>query len=178
MTQQVIFAGFGGQGVLLAGQLLAYAGMLEEKNVTWMPSYGPEMRGGAANCSVVVSDEVIGSAIVNEPDALIVMNRPSFELFEKNIVPGGVLIYNSSLIDIKSQRSDITIIPVPCNEIAADLGNSKVANMVILGAYLKYSGVVDTENVLVALQEKLGEGKQHLIPLNREAIAAGAKCVG
>lgn len=178
MTQQVIFAGFGGQGVLLAGQLLAYAGMLEEKNVTWMPSYGPEMRGGAANCSVVVSDEVIGSAVVNEPDALIVMNRPSFELFEKTIVPGGVLIYNSSLIDIKSQREDITIIPVPCNEIAAELGNSKVANMVILGAYLKYSGVVDTENVLIALQEKLGEGKQHLIPLNREAIAAGAKCVG
>lgn len=178
MTQQVIFAGFGGQGVLLAGQLLAYAGMLEDKNVTWMPSYGPEMRGGAANCSVVVSDEVIGSAIVNEPDALIVMNRPSFELFEKTIVPGGVLIYNSSLIDLKSQRKDITIIPVPCNEIAAELGNSKVANMVILGAYLKYSGVVDTENVLIALQDKLGEGKQHLIPLNREAIAAGAKCVG
>ncbi len=177
MTSQIIVAGFGGQGVLLAGQLLAWSGMNEGKNVTWMPSYGPEMRGGKANCSVVISEEAIGSAIVDEPDALLVMNRPSFDTFEPQVVPGGVLIYNSSLIDVKSERTDITVIAVPASDIAAKLGNARVANMVMLGAYNAYAKIVTEENLLNALREKLGPAKENLIPMNKEAMAEGAKFV-
>jgi len=177
MLERNIFAGFGGQGVLLMGQLLAAAGMMEGKKTSWIPSYGPEMRGGTANCSVMLSDMEIDSPIVTKPTALVVMNRPSLEKFESSVVPGGSIFVNSSLIDIKVQRTDVNVYYIPCNEIAAELGNDKVANMIMLGAYLGKAKCVEIETVLDALLEKLGEKKAKLIPLNREALLRGAACI-
>ena len=170
MVEKNIFAGFGGQGVLLMGQLLAAAGMMEGKHTTWVPSYGPEMRGGTANCSVMLSDEEIDSPLITRPTSLIVMNRPSLEKFEDKVVPGGSIFVNSSMIDIKVQRTDVNAYYVPCNELAAELGNNKVA-------YLGKSKCVDVETVLDALLEKLGQKKAKLIPLNREALLRGAACI-
>jgi 2-oxoglutarate ferredoxin oxidoreductase subunit gamma len=177
MLHQMISAGFGGQGVLLLGQLIAYSGMNEGKNVSWMPSYGPEMRGGTANCSVIVSDEEIGSPVVTDADAVVVMNRPSLEKYEANVAPGGKLFINSSLIDIKATRDDIDIYYIPANEIADELGNARVANIVMLGAYLKQTGVVQPDTLIACLSETLGEKKAHLIPLNEQAMQKGAACV-
>ncbi|MBQ6833374.1 MAG: 2-oxoacid:acceptor oxidoreductase family protein [Lachnospiraceae bacterium] len=177
MVEKNIFAGFGGQGVLLMGQLLAMAGMMEGMNTSWIPSYGPEMRGGTANCSIMISDKEISSPIVTRATAVIAMNRPSLEKFENTVIPGGKLFVNSSIIDIKSTRTDIDVYYVPCNEIAHELGNDKVANMVMLGAYLEKCPVVTVESVLQALLEKLGKNKSHLIPMNREAFAKGAEVV-
>ena len=136
MVERNIFAGFGGQGVLLMGQLLAAAGMKEGKNTSWIPSYGPEMRGGTANCSVMLSEQEIDSPLVTRPTSLIVMNRPSLEKFEDSVVPGGSIFVNSSMIDIKVKRTDVNAYYVPCTEIATELGNPKVSNMIMLGAYL------------------------------------------
>ena len=177
MLEQNIFAGFGGQGVLLMGQLLAYAGMLENKEVSWLPSYGPEMRGGTANCSVVISDTPVASPIVTKASAVVAMNRPSLDKFEDYVQKGGMLFINSSIIDKKAERSDISAYYIPCNQIAEQLGNPRVANMVMLGAYIKKTQCVDFENVLTALLNKLGEHKAHLIPLNREALNRGAACL-
>ncbi len=177
MLEQNIFAGFGGQGVLLMGQLLAYAGMLEDKEVSWLPSYGPEMRGGTANCSVVVSDSPVASPIVTMATTVVAMNRPSLDKFEDSVLPGGKLFINSSIIDKKPERSDIEVYYVPCNEIAEELGNPRVANMVMLGAYIEKTKCVDFESVLQALLYKLGEKKAHLIPLNREALNKGAASI-
>ncbi len=177
MMQQIISAGFGGQGVLLLGRILAYAGMKEGKNVSWLPSYGPEMRGGTANCCVVVSDEEIGSPVVVEADSIVVMNRPSLKKYEKNVIPGGKLFINSSLIHEKPTRTDIDIYYVPANEIADALGNGKVANMVMMGAVLKKTGVVSAETVLECLKETLGNRKVKLIPVNEQAIQCGAAAV-
>lgn len=177
MLEQNIFAGFGGQGVLLMGQLLSYAGMLEGKEVSWLPSYGPEMRGGTANCSVVISDEPVASPVVTSASAVIAMNRPSLEKFEKSVQPGGMLFINSSMIDQKPQRTDIETFYVPCNQIAEALGNAKVANMVMLGAYIAKAKCVELESILTALLKKLGENKAHLIPLNREALKRGEEAI-
>ncbi len=177
MVERNIFAGFGGQGVLLMGQLLAAAGMKEGKNTSWIPSYGPEMRGGTANCSVMLSEEEIDSPLVTRPTSLIVMNRPSLEKFEDSVVPGGSIFVNSSMIDIKVKRTDVNAYYVPCTEIATELGNPKVSNMIMLGAYIGKSHCVDIETVLEALLEKLGERKAKLIPLNREALKRGASCI-
>jgi len=173
MDMQLIVAGFGGQGVLLMGQLMAYTGMLDGKEVSWMPAYGPEMRGGSANCSVVISDEPVGSPKIEDADVVIAMNRPSMDLFEKSIVPGGLLLYNSSLIDVKPSRTDIRVVAVPCNEIADRLGSSRVANMVMLGALLECTKAFDTELLVESLRHKLGAKKEKLIPLNRQAIEEG-----
>lgn len=173
MDMQLIIAGFGGQGVLLMGQLMAYAGMLDNREVSWMPAYGPEMRGGSANCSVVISDSPVGSPKVEDADVVIAMNRPSLDLFETTVVPGGLLIYNSSLIDVKPTRTDITCVPVPCNDIALELGNDRVANMVMLGALMERTKPFDVELLVEALRHKLGARKEKLIPLNREAISRG-----
>lgn len=177
MLEQNLFAGFGGQGVLLMGQLLAYAGMLEDKYVSWLPSYGPEMRGGTANCSVNISDEPIGSPVVSKATTVVAMNRPSLDKFEPSVQPGGMLFINSSIIDRKAERTDIETYYVPCNEIAEQLGNGKVANMVMLGAYIEKTKCVDIEDVLEALRYKLGEKKEHLIPVNREALMKGAEAI-
>ena len=172
-----IFAGFGGQGVLLIGKLVAYAGMDEGRNVSWLPSYGPEMRGGTANCSVVVSDDPIASPVLSMADCVIAMNTPSLDKFEANVLPGGKLFINSSIIDKKATRIDIDVYYVPCNDIADQLGNPKVLNMAMLGAYLEATKVVGVESVLQALLHSLGEKKAHLIPLNRQAIEMGAESI-
>jgi len=177
MTHEMICAGFGGQGVLLMGQLVAYAGMNEDKNVSWLPSYGPEMRGGTANCSVVVSDEEIGAPVVTQADGVVVMNLPSLEKYEKNVKPGGKLFINSSLIDKKSTREDIEVYYVPASETANEMGNGRVANIVMLGAYLEATKVVDPDTVISCLAASFGEKKAHLIPLNRQAIEKGAELV-
>ena len=177
MVEKNIFAGFGGQGMLLIGKFLAMANMLDGKHVSWLPSYGPEMRGGTANCSVMLSDEEIDSPLITRPTSLIVMNRPSLEKFEDKVVPGGSIFINSSMIDIKVKREDVNAYYVPCNEIAAELGNDKVSNMIMLGAYLGKSKCVEVETVLEALLEKLGQKKAKLIPLNREALLRGAACI-
>ena len=172
-----MIAGFGGQGVLLMGQLIAQGAMDEGKFVSWLPSYGPEMRGGTANCSVVVGDEPVGSPVVTEPDVAIIMNKPSLISCEKAVKPGGVLLYNTSLIDQKPTRTDITVVEVPCNDIAAELGNARVANMVMLGAYCRAAGHIALESVEDAMRHKLGEKKAHLMPINRQALDRGVECV-
>ena len=172
-----IFAGFGGQGVLLIGKLVAYAGMDEGRNVSWLPSYGPEMRGGTANCSVVVSDDPIASPVLSMADCVIAMNTPSLDKFEANVLPGGKLFINSSIIDKKATRTDIDVYYVPCNDIADQLGNPKVMNMAMLGAFLEATNVVKVDSVLDALLYKLGEKKAKLIPLNRQAIEMGAASI-
>ncbi len=177
MTSEIIMAGFGGQGVLLMGQLTAYAGMIEEKNVSWLPSYGPEMRGGTANCCVIVSDEPVGSPVVTEADAVIVMNKPSLDKYESALKPGGKLFVNSSLIDKKATRSDIDVHYIPVNDIATELGNARVANIVMLGAYVASSGSVSKKSVIEAVEYVLGKGKAHLIPVNEKAFDEGAKLV-
>jgi len=177
MVEELVIAGFGGQGVMLMGQLLSYAGMHDGKNVSWIPSYGPEMRGGTANCSVVISDELIGSPIVSEPTTAIVMNLPSLSRFEPTVRPGGLLIYNSSLIDKAPERTDIRVIAVPANELAIELGSDKVANMVVLGAYLEATGAVSVEALKDCLSEVIPARRQDLIPMNVQALARGAALV-
>lgn len=173
MVHEMLFAGFGGQGVLLMGQLVAYAAMGEGKQVSWFPAYGAEMRGGTANCAVVVADEPVGSPVVSEPSALVVMNRPSFERFLPGLQPGGVLVFNSSLIDLAPNRTDVTSIPVPATEIANELGEVRVANMVTLGALIGSTGVVEVEDVLKALAKALPKHRQDLLPLNHQALERG-----
>lgn len=173
MEKQLIVAGFGGQGVLLIGQLLAYSGMLDGREVSWMPSYGPEMRGGSANCAVVISDRPVGSPKVEDADVVIAMNRPSMELFEKSVVPGGALLYNSSLIDVKPVRTDIKVIAVPCNDVAMKVGNLRAANMVMLGAYAGLTGDFSVETLMDALRHKMGPSKEKFMPANQKAIEAG-----
>lgn len=177
MLHEVIIAGFGGQGVLLCGQLIAHAGMEAGYNVTWYPSYGPEMRGGTCNCSVVVSSDVVGSPVVSEASALLVFNKPSLDKFENAVQPGGLVFINSSLVDRQPKREDVTVYNVPANAIADGLGSSLVANMVMLGAFLEATGLLADELVEVALKEILPERRHHLLPLNMQAVAAGRKVV-
>ena len=176
MENKVICAGFGGQGVMSMGQLLAYAGMIEDKHVSWLPSYGPEMRGGTANCGVTVSDEEIGSPIItNDADIAIVMNLPSLIKFEKDVKPGGKIFVNSSLIEKKVERTDIEVYYIDANKIAADIGNIKAANLVMLGAVLKSTPIVDIESILEAFKKVFGPSKEKFIPQNREALVKGGE---
>lgn len=177
MEYNMIFSGFGGQGVLLAGQLIAEAGMKNNKNVSWMPSYGPEMRGGVANCSVVVSDDPIGAPIISSPDILVAMNKPSVDAFINKVKPGGYLIYNSSLISEKPIRDDINIIALPANDIASELGVAKVANMPIIGVVLKLVDFFSKDDIAQVMLKKFGESKKSLIDLNLKAIDMGADIV-
>jgi 2-oxoglutarate ferredoxin oxidoreductase subunit gamma len=177
MLEEVIIAGFGGQGVMLMGRLLAYAGMLEGKNVAWMPSYGPEMRGGTANCTVIISSEEIASPVVPYPNSIIVMNKPSLDKFEANVQKDGLIILNESLIDQKVNRDDVAIVRVPANDIANKLGNLRVANMVALGSYVKKSGVVKLKTIFKALEKALAGRNQKLIDLNKKALKQGEELV-
>lgn len=177
MEAQFLIAGFGGQGVLLIGQLLAKAAMHDGRNVSWMPSYGPEMRGGEANCAVVISDEPIGSPLVTEIPIAVIMNKPSMTKFTPAMEPGGLMLYNSSLIDITPDRDDITVVPVDCNAIAESLGNSRTANMVMLGAIIEKTGVITIDSAMEALKATFGPKKEHLLPVNRKAMEAGAAAV-
>jgi len=174
MKTEIISAGFGGQGVLLLGQLITYAGMLEDKHVSWLPSYGPEMRGGTTNCHVIVSSDPVGSPVVTEADVVIVLNRPSLDKFEKILKPGGKLFVNNSLVDKKPRRKDIDVHYVPASDIATKLGNVKIANMVMLGAFVSVCKTVLKDNVMCALKEFFGSRKAHLIPLNLKAFNKGA----
>ena len=173
MEKQFLIAGFGGQGVLLIGQLIAKAAMREEYEVSWMPSYGPEMRGGEANCAVVVSDEEIGSPLVPEPPVLVAMNKPSLAKFMPKMAPGGILLYNASLIEDVELRDDVTVIPVPCNQIAEELGNQRTANMVMLGAVLGATRFVGADSLKETLREWLGEKRASMLDINWQAIERG-----
>ncbi len=178
MAEKAIMAGFGGQGVMAIGKLLAYAGMLEGKEVSWLPSYGPEMRGGTANCAVIVSDTLIGSPIItDDATAAIVMNLPSLDKFESDIVKNGKLLINKSLIEKEATRDDINAYYIPANEIASELGNAKAANMVMLGAYLELTKIVKPESIIKAFTKVFGEEKAKFIPLNEEALKKGAEVV-
>ncbi|MHB1393460.1 MAG: 2-oxoacid:acceptor oxidoreductase family protein [Clostridia bacterium] len=177
MAHEIIMAGFGGQGVMAMGKILAEAALKEGRNVSWLPSYGPEMRGGTANCNVIISEEPVGAPIVNEATAAIVMNRPSLDKFEKDVVSGGALIINSSLIDQKATRDDIMVYYVPANDIANELGTGKIANMVLLGAYLEISGATKEDTIMEIITEIFSGKKASVIPLNKEALLRGAACV-
>lgn len=170
---EIIIAGFGGQGVLVLGQLITYAGMIEDKAVSWFPSYGPEQRGGTCNCSVVVSDEEIGSPLVTKPTTAIIMNAPSFDRFEPTVSPNGLLLYNSTLIEKGTERDDIRQIAVPAGEVASELGNPRVANLVLLGAFIEATGLVSFASVQKSLHEVLSSRHHHLIPLNMQALEKG-----
>jgi 2-oxoglutarate ferredoxin oxidoreductase subunit gamma len=174
-TSEVIISGFGGQGTLFAGQILAYTGMDAGKYVTWIPSYGPEMRGGKARCTVVVSDEEIGSPIVRRPSSAIVMNIPSMQAYEPAVKPGGVLVVNSSLVDITSDRTDISALYIPATSMAGEMGNPRVANMILLGAWAAATGVVTPRQLAQALTDHLPENKQRFVAINQMALRVGAQ---
>lgn len=176
MKQEVIIAGFGGQGVIKAGVLLATAAMVEKKHCTHFPSYGAEMRGGTANCSVIVSTSEIASPIVTNPDTVIAMNEPSFDKFQPKIKKGGLLIYNSSLISKKPNRNDIEILTVPANEIAEGLGTPKSANMVVIGAYVAKTRAVTLKNIKSSLP-KVFPGKEKFLAVNKSALDKGTELV-
>lgn len=171
-THKLVLAGFGGQGVMLIGQMIAYAGMLEGKEVTWMPSYGPEMRGGTANCTVIVSDKKISSPIVTEATAVVAMNLPSLIKFEPLVKPGGQLFINTSLIKETSKRQDVDVYNIDANEIAVSLQNDKVSNMVVLGAIVNKTGMVKLESVEKVMGKLFTGGKAKLLPLNKKALTA------
>ena len=177
MNKEMIFAGFGGQGVMLMGQILAYAGMLEGQQVSWFPAYGPEMRGGTANCSIIIGDEPVGTPIVTEPSVVVAMNLPSLDKFEPMLHADGTLLINSSLIDRKPHRTDVKTHYVPCNDIAQELGNLKVANMVMVGAIIAASGVVDIDSVISVLAKKIFKNKPKVMPINEQAIRRGLECI-
>jgi 2-oxoglutarate ferredoxin oxidoreductase subunit gamma len=173
LSEEIIIAGFGGQGVLSMGMLLVYAGMVEGKNVSWLPSYGPEMRGGTANCNVIISDEMVGSPVISKADTLIAMNLPSLEKFESHVKPGGRILVNSDLIDIKVSRTDVDAYYFPVNTTAQACGNDKAANVVMMGAYAALSGYPGKKAALQAFEKVFGEKKAHLIPMNEAAFDKG-----
>ena len=173
MTTQILLAGFGGQGILFSGKFLAYDGLLEEKEVSWLPSYGPEMRGGTANCSVILSDTPIGSPIVSNPDVLMAMNLPSLDKFEKETVAGGKIFVDSALIDRKVERTDVEAYYIPATKIASDEGLTGLANMIMIGNIIKHTGVMPFENVKTTLEKLVPPKKAHLIDSNMKAIEIG-----
>jgi 2-oxoglutarate ferredoxin oxidoreductase subunit gamma len=175
MNESVIMSGFGGQGILLMGQLLCYAGMHEGKNVTWMPSYGPEMRGGTANCTVMISSERVGSPVTRFPQSLVAMNKASLDKFEEAVQPEGFLVINSSLVDRDPVRADLRVIKVPANQIAEAAGTLQVTNMAALGAYVAGRGVVSLDSVTIALRRMIPEHRKELLEVNEEALRRGAE---
>jgi 2-oxoglutarate ferredoxin oxidoreductase subunit gamma len=175
MQTEIVIAGFGGQGVLFGGQVLAYAAMDSGKLVTWIPSYGPEMRGGTANCTVIIADEEIGSPLVRNPKAVIALNLPSLDKYERLVVPGGVLIANASLINRGPSRTDIKSVFIPANEIAESTGNKRLLNMVALGALLGALPVLPLETIEQALMDHLPERHRRLLPVNFQALRQGAE---
>lgn len=173
MTEEIIIAGFGGQGVLSMGKILAYSGIMQDQEVSWMPSYGPEMRGGTANVTVIVSDERISSPILNFYDSAIILNQQSMDKFESRVKPGGILLYDPNGITHHPTRTDITIYRIEGAKLAAEMGNTKIFNMIVLGAYLKIKPVVKLENVILGLKKSLPERYHKLIPMNEAALTKG-----
>ena len=177
MKEEIIIAGFGGQGVLSMGKILAYGGIMQDQEVSWLPSYGPEMRGGTCNVSVVLSDKKISSPVLSKFDTAVILNQQSMDKFEKQVKPGGLLIYDTNGITRHPERKDIKICRIDAVEEAAKLGNAKAYNMVVLGAYLKMKPVVTMENVLKGLKKSLPPRRHNLIPMNEEAITVGMNAV-
>src|SRR5215213_475091 len=173
MQKEIIIAGFGGQGVLFSGQVVAYAAMDAGKEVTWIPSYGPEMRGGMANCTVVIADDEIGSPLVKNPPLAIALNLPSFDKYEETLAIGGTMIVNQSMVDHGAKREDINVVLVPCNEIAEELCNKKLRNMVAVGALLSVLPEITLKDVEKALEAHLPARHKHLLPNNYEALRRG-----
>jgi 2-oxoglutarate ferredoxin oxidoreductase subunit gamma len=173
MLVKTIFSGFGGQGVLSIGNTLADAAMREGKYVTYFPSYGAEVRGGTANCTVSIADEEIASPVASEPDFVVCLNQPSFVKFQSVVQSGGLILVNSSMVNASSVRRDIEVVEVPINELAEKLGSVKSANMVMLGTFIKVSNIVSFPHLLKHLPEILGEGKARLLKINREALETG-----
>jgi len=173
MKEEIIIAGFGGQGVLSMGKILAYSGIMQDQEVTWMPSYGPEMRGGTANVTVVISDKRISSPIVNAYDTAIILNQQSLDKFEPLVKAGGLIIYDPNGITRHPVRKDITIYSIEAVEEAAKLGNAKAYNMIVLGAFLKLKPIVQMDNVIKGLKKSIPERHHHLIPMNEHAIEVG-----
>ncbi len=177
MKKEIVAAGFGGQGVLSMGKILAYAGLMDDLEGSWMPSYGPEQRGGTANVTVVLSDSPISSPVLDSYDTAVILNQQSLDKFESKVKPGGVLIYDPYGIHHKPTRTDIKIVPVDAMEAAIEMKNSKTYNMIVLGALLKINPIVDIESVMRGLKKALPERHHHLLPLNREAILKGMSLV-
>ena len=177
MTYEIVLAGFGGQGILFLGKMIALAGMIDGKEVSWIPSYGPEMRGGTANCSVVVSDRRIGTPVVNHPNVLVAMNRPSLEKFEPRMQAGGHLLINKTLIEIPHTRQDIEVAYVEITGLASELGNPRLANIVALGGLIGRIGLVGRDAVIEALKKELSGKKAALLDLNLKALDAGMQAV-
>ena len=177
MKKEIIISGFGGQGGLAIGKNLVEAGMAEGLFVTWAPSYGPEMRGGTANCSVVLSDKPVGSPVFNHPTELIALNEPSLTKFEAGVLPGGTVFINSDVVTDKVSREDLKAVYVPCSKIAEEVGNPKVGNMVMLGAYVAQTKVLKPETIEHMIEEMFAGPKAKFIPLNIEAFRRGMACV-
>ena len=172
-TTQILIAGFGGQGVLFAGKFLAYKGLVQGKQLSWLPSYGPEMRGGTANCSVILSDTPVGSPIITNPDVLVAMNLPSLQKFVNDVVPGGQIFIDSTLIDAKVERTDVKVFYIPATQIAKDAGFATLANMVLMGKVLKESGAADFAGNKEALESFIPAKKAGLIDVNCQALQTG-----
>ena len=177
MTHECIMAGFGGQGLLFSGKVLAYAGLLEGKELSWLPSYGPEMRGGTCNCSVIVSDDPVGSPIIAHPTILMAMNEPSLDKFEDTVAPGGTIFVDSSLIERKVRRTDVEVVYIPATQMAKDMEATSLANMIILGAIVEKVRCVRPETVSDALKHTISARKANLLDLNLKAVEAGAKFI-
>lgn len=177
MTEEIIIAGFGGQGVLMMGKILAYSGIMQNQEVSWMPSYGPEMRGGTANVTVILSDEKISSPIIHEYDTAIILNQQSLDKFEDYVKPGGVLLYDNNGITTPPSRKDINIYLVEAAKEATLMGAAKTFNMIVLGAFLKVKPIVEIDNVMKGLKKSLPERHHNLLPLNEDAIMRGTEIV-
>jgi 2-oxoglutarate ferredoxin oxidoreductase subunit gamma len=177
MTEQMIIAGFGGQGVLSMGKILAYSGLVEGKEVSWMPSYGPEMRGGTSNVTVIISDKRISSPILTKYDTAIILNQPSMDKFESMVKPGGMLLYDPNGITRLPERKDIKICEVKATQAATEMGNQVIFNMIVLGGYIKIKPIVKLENVMNGLKKSLPERHHKLLPLNESAIKKGLEIV-
>ena len=173
-TKNFLLSGFGGQGILFAGKLLAYKGLNAGKNVSWLPSYGPEMRGGTASCSVIISDEPVGSPIVSNPDILVAMNLPSLDRFESSVVPGGIIFADSTLIERKAERDDVTVYYVPATKLASDNKTPTLANMILMGKILKVLDDFDDESVTAALSKVISAKHADMLDVNKNAMKIGA----
>jgi 2-oxoglutarate ferredoxin oxidoreductase subunit gamma len=173
MQTDIVIAGFGGQGVMFAGQLLAYTAMDASKEVTWFPSYGPEMRGGTANCTIIIGDEEIGSPMVRNPQVALILNTPSLDKYEPLMQPGGLMIINRSIVGRKVERTDIDVVYLPALEMAEEIGSSRMANMVMIGAMLGKIDVLPMDILIQSLADHLPEKRKNLLPLNKDALSAG-----
>ena len=173
MEYQIVIAGFGGQGLLFSGKVLAYAALMEQRELSWLPSYGPEMRGGTANCNVIISDNPVGSPIVQNPNVLMVMNTPSLDKYEKSVVPGGKVFVDSSLVSRKLERTDVDVYYIPATKMAGDMGIPTLANMILLGAIVKATGCVGDEAVLAGLRKIVSAKHADLLDANLAAMQAG-----